>query len=112
EWEQKKTTEANIFNFVLTGFSCKIIDDTYNDGKRKIIMAKMKAPVQKNQRIEVQFIDMTHEGNGVAKVDGYPVFVPYGLPGETAEVKIIKVKKNFAFGKLLKTKIASSDRVT
>lgn len=73
-------------------------------------MAKAKVPVQKNQSLTVEFIDMTHEGSGVAKVEGYPVFVPYGLPGETAVVKIIKVNKKFAFGKLLETKKASPER--
>ena len=33
-------------------------------------------PVQKNENIEVVFEDLTHDGAGVAKVDGYPLFVP------------------------------------
>lgn len=74
-------------------------------------MEKQKPPVQKNQKLSVTFEDMTHEGNGVGKRDGYPIFVPYGLPGERAEVKVIKVKKNFAIGKLLRIEEASPDRV-
>ncbi|MCA1010384.1 23S rRNA (uracil(1939)-C(5))-methyltransferase RlmD [Halobacillus halophilus] len=74
-------------------------------------MAKPKPPVQKNQTINLTFEDLTHEGNGVGKVDGYPLFVPYGLPGEEAEVKVVKVKKNFGFGKLLGVKEESEDRV-
>ncbi|SFF85468.1 23S rRNA m(5)U-1939 methyltransferase [Halobacillus alkaliphilus] len=75
------------------------------------MMAKPKPPVQKNQTIHLTFEDLTHEGNGVGKVDGYPLFVPYGLPGEEAEVKVVKVKKNFGFGKLLNVKEESEDRV-
>ena len=41
-------------------------------------------PVQKNENIEVVFEDLTHDGAGVAKVEGYPLFVPNGLPGEKA----------------------------
>lgn len=37
-----------------------------------------KAPVEKNLYIDVTFEDLTHEGDGVAKVDGYPLFIPYG----------------------------------
>ncbi|WP_173917412.1 23S rRNA (uracil(1939)-C(5))-methyltransferase RlmD [Halobacillus sp. Marseille-Q1614] len=74
-------------------------------------MAKTKPPVQKNQTIELKFEDLTHEGNGVGKVDGYPLFVPYGLPGERAEVKVVKVKKNFGFGKLMDVIEASGERV-
>src|SRR5690625_3994615 len=75
-------------------------------------MAKQKPPVKKNETITLSFEDLTHEGNGVGKVDGYPVFVPFGLPGEEAEVKVIKVNKRFGYGKLLDLKKASPDRVT
>ncbi|UOQ44073.1 23S rRNA (uracil(1939)-C(5))-methyltransferase RlmD [Halobacillus salinarum] len=74
-------------------------------------MAKPKPPVQKNETIELAFEDLTHEGNGVGKVNGYPLFVPYGLPGEKAKVKVVKVKKNFGFGKLLEVLEASEERV-
>ncbi|MEI3613651.1 23S rRNA (uracil(1939)-C(5))-methyltransferase RlmD [Pseudogracilibacillus sp. SO30301A] len=75
-------------------------------------MAKQKTPVKKNEKISLTFEDLTHEGNGVAKVDGYPIFVPYALPGEEAEVKVIKINKNFGYGKLLDIKKASPERVT
>ena len=42
-------------------------------------------PVSKNDYIDVVFEDLTHDGAGVAKVDGYPLFVPNGLPGEKAQ---------------------------
>ncbi|MBU8568388.1 23S rRNA (uracil(1939)-C(5))-methyltransferase RlmD [Virgibacillus pantothenticus] len=74
-------------------------------------MAKKAVPVKKNETLTLAFEDLTHEGNGVAKVNGYPLFVPYGLPGEQALVKVIKVNKNFGFGKLLEVKQASPDRV-
>ncbi|MEH7463975.1 TRAM domain-containing protein, partial [Bacillus thuringiensis] len=63
---------------------------------------KMTPPVEKNEFIDVVFEDLTHDGAGVAKVEGYPIFVKNGLPGEEAQIKIIKVKKNFAFGRLMK----------
>ncbi len=74
-------------------------------------MSKTNAPVKKNETLTLKFEDLTHEGNGVGKIDGYPLFVPYGLPGEEAVVKVVKVNKNFGFGKLLETKIKSDDRV-
>ncbi|MFD2638068.1 23S rRNA (uracil(1939)-C(5))-methyltransferase RlmD [Piscibacillus salipiscarius] len=74
-------------------------------------MAKKAAPVKKNEYIDLEFVDLTHEGNGVGKIDGYPVFVPYGLPGEKAKVKIVKVKKNIAFGKLIELIEPSEDRI-
>ncbi|MCT2536819.1 23S rRNA (uracil(1939)-C(5))-methyltransferase RlmD [Aquibacillus koreensis] len=74
-------------------------------------MVKQEPPVKKNQTIELTFEDITHEGDGVGKIEGYPLFVPYALPGEKAQVKVIKVKKNFAFGKLLHIDQVSEDRV-
>lgn len=74
-------------------------------------MAKQTAPVKKNETITLQFEDLTHEGNGVGKINGYPLFVPYALPGEEARVKVIKVNKNFGFGKLIEVNKPSDERV-
>lgn len=40
-----------------------------------------KAPVEKNQYIDVTFEDLTHEGDGVAKVDGYPFVYSIRITG-------------------------------
>ncbi|USS89379.1 23S rRNA (uracil(1939)-C(5))-methyltransferase RlmD [Fructilactobacillus cliffordii] len=76
-------------------------------------MSKNKqAPVTKNETLDVDVTDLTYEGMGVAKVDGgYPLFIEDALPGEQVTAKVIKVKKNFAFAKLLKVNQASPDRV-
>lgn len=76
-------------------------------------MAKRKrtAPVKKNEIITLTFEDLTHQGNGVGKVNGYPLFVPYGLPGEEAKVLVVKVNKKFGFGKLLEVTKPSPERV-
>jgi 23S rRNA (uracil1939-C5)-methyltransferase len=62
---------------------------------------KRTLPVTKNDYINVVFEDLTHDGAGVAKVDGYPLFVPNGLPGEKAQVKVIKVNKSYGIGRLM-----------
>ncbi|NIK11657.1 23S rRNA (uracil(1939)-C(5))-methyltransferase RlmD [Alkalibacillus almallahensis] len=74
-------------------------------------MGKTNAPVRKNEYIDLAFSDLTHEGEGVGKLDGYPIFVPYALPGESAKVKVIKVKKNLAFGKLIERYDTSEHRI-
>ena len=58
-------------------------------------------PVKKNDVIEVEIIDLTHEGLGVAKVDHYPLFVENALPGEKLEIKVLKQGKSFGYGKVL-----------
>lgn len=68
-------------------------------------------PVKKNETIEVEIIDLTHEGMGVAKVDGYPLFIENALPGEKMEIKVLKTGKSFGYGKVLNVLKSSEDRV-
>src|SRR5699024_6568394 len=72
---------------------------------------KRRPPVKKNEEIIVTCEDLTHEGNGVAKVNNYPLFIPNILPGERAKIKIVRVNKNFAYGKLLSLESKSEARV-
>ena len=71
----------------------------------------MEAPVAKNEYYDVVFEDFTHDGAGVAKIDGFPIFVPNGLPGEKAKVKVVKVKKGYGFGRLIELYEKSEDRM-
>ncbi|KZZ84199.1 23S rRNA (uracil(1939)-C(5))-methyltransferase RlmD [Bacillus sp. SJS] len=73
-------------------------------------MPNIEVPVMKNELYDVTFEDLTHEGAGVAKVEGFPIFVQNALPGERASIKIIKVKKGFAFGRLMEIKEQSLER--
>ena len=74
-------------------------------------MAKITVPVHKGEILTATVADLTYEGNGVVKVDNYPVFVPYVLPGEQAEIKITKVTAKFAWGELQQLLTKSPDRV-
>lgn len=57
--------------------------------------------IEKNEYYSVEFIDMTHDGMGVCKIDGFPVFVANALKGEKADIKITKVNSSFGFGRLI-----------
>ncbi|OIJ13640.1 23S rRNA (uracil-5-)-methyltransferase RumA [Anaerobacillus alkalilacustris] len=74
-------------------------------------MTKGIAPVTKNEIVEVTIEDLTHEGAGVAKIDGYALFIPKALPGERARVKVIKVNKGYGFGKLVEVLEKSDERI-
>ncbi|WP_099224975.1 23S rRNA (uracil(1939)-C(5))-methyltransferase RlmD [Listeria costaricensis] len=71
----------------------------------------MAHAVEKNQEIELSVIDLTHEGSGVAKIDGYPLFIPNTLPGERVKIKVVKAGKKFGYGRLVELLEASPDRV-
>ncbi len=68
--------------------------------------------MQKNDEIILNVTDVTNEGSGVGKYDGMAIFVPLTAVGDTVKVKILKVKKSYAFGKLLEIITPSPDRVT
>ena len=48
------------------------------------------------QRVTVKIDDIAFGGEGVGRVDGFVVFVPLVIEGETVEATITEVKKNFA----------------
>lgn len=73
-------------------------------------MSESNVPVAKNQQIEVTFTDLTQDGSGVAKVDGYTLFIPGGLPGEKAKIQVIKTKKGYGYGRLLELTETSGRR--
>lgn len=54
--------------------------------------------LEKNQFYEAEITDITAEGNGVCKINGFAVFVPDTAPGDIIKLKIVKVLKNYAFG--------------
>ncbi|MBO6165698.1 MAG: 23S rRNA (uracil(1939)-C(5))-methyltransferase RlmD [Eubacterium sp.] len=67
--------------------------------------------MQKNDIYEIEIEDMSDDGAGIGHVDGMAVFVKDTAPGDTAEIKIIKVKKSYAFGRLMQLIKPSEDRV-
>jgi 23S rRNA (uracil1939-C5)-methyltransferase len=71
---------------------------------------KQQLPVKKNEQLQVKIEDLTHEGAGVAKVNGYTLFVPKALPGEVVEIKVIKTNKGYGFARLMNIVEESSDR--
>ncbi|TCD46449.1 23S rRNA (uracil(1939)-C(5))-methyltransferase RlmD [Streptococcus sp. X16XC17] len=54
----------------------------------------------KNDIIEVEIVDLTHEGQGVAKVDGFVFFVENALLGEIIRMRVLKTKKSIGYGKV------------
>lgn len=68
-------------------------------------------PVVKNAVYTIDITGLGSSGEGVGKYQNFTVFVPQALPGETVQVKIILVKKNYAVGKLIEVIKSSVDRI-
>ncbi|SFQ40362.1 23S rRNA (uracil1939-C5)-methyltransferase [Lachnospiraceae bacterium XBB1006] len=67
--------------------------------------------MNKNDVVTVTIEDMSHKGEGIGKVDGFPLFVKDALIGDVVEVKVIKLKHTYGYGRLMKVLSASSERV-
>lgn len=66
--------------------------------------------MKKNDQIILEITDVTESGSGVGKFDGMAVFVPQGAVGDTLKVHIVKVKKNYCFGKIVEVIKPSENR--
>ncbi|AHV95595.1 23S rRNA (uracil(1939)-C(5))-methyltransferase RlmD [Paenibacillus sabinae] len=68
-------------------------------------------PVNKNDEVVLDIIGMTHEGEGVGRVEGYTLFVQGALPGEKVRARVLKTKKQYGYAKLLELVEASASRI-
>lgn len=66
---------------------------------------------KKGQEAELYIEDISDQGQGIGKIDGFAVFVQGAVPGDRVKCVLTKVKKNFAFAKLVDILEASSYRV-
>ena len=67
--------------------------------------------MKKNDIITLEITDLTTDGSGVGKYEGMAVFVPLTAVGDIAEIKILKVKKSYCFGKLERLITPSASRI-
>ena len=56
----------------------------------------MAAPVHRDQELELRVDSLAFGGNGVARLDGFVVFVRRGLPGDTVRARVTKVQRRHA----------------
>ena len=67
--------------------------------------------MQKNEEFIVDIIDNGYQGEGIAKIDNFAIFIPGALKGEKVKIVIVKVLKSHAFGKVLEILKKSDYRV-
>ena len=67
--------------------------------------------MKKNDLFTVTIEDMGSEGEGIGKVDGFPLFIKDALIGDVVEAKVMKLKKNYGYARLMQVLTPSPDRV-
>lgn len=69
--------------------------------------------LKKNDIVKLKVLSLSSEGSGVAKTEeGITVFIPDSAVGDELNVRIVKVQKTYAFGKVEEILTPSPDRIT
>lgn len=75
-------------------------------------MSRRRRPSLPAEPVQAQVVDLTHEGEGIARVDGKTVFIRGALPQEDVCFVYTERKRNYDRGRLVEILQASPDRVT
>lgn len=67
--------------------------------------------VGKNKEYIVEIIDNGFEGEGIAKINDFTIFIPGAIKGEKVKILIVKVLSSYAFGKILEILEKSENRI-
>lgn len=70
-------------------------------GKMMSNKKRKEIPVKENYTYEVEITDLSHQGLGVAHVDGYPLFIENALPGERLKMQVTHAGKRMGHGKTI-----------
>lgn len=67
-------------------------------------------PIEKNKEYIVDIIDNGFQGEGIAKIEGFTVFIPNAIKGERVKILIVKALTSHAFGKIVEIIEPSENR--
>ena len=67
-------------------------------------------PVEKNKEYIITVIDNGYEGEGIAKINNYTIFIPGAIKGEKVKILILKTKTSYAYAKVLEIIEKSTSR--
>src|SRR5580698_10264985 len=67
-----------------------------------------KKPVEVGKEYNVTISDTSRRGEGIAKVDGFVIFVPGTRMGQSARIKVTQVSDRFASGQVIESGTSSA----
>lgn len=71
----------------------------------------MELPVKKNNEYILNIVDNGYDGEGIAKIEDFTIFIKGAIKGEICRILVTKVNKSYAFGKLIEVVKQSDERV-
>ena len=69
--------------------------------QRRNFSGSLSKPVEEGKEYNVQITDTSRRGDGIAKVEGYIIFVPNTKPGDNVNVKVTSVRPRFAIAEVV-----------
>ena len=81
-------------------YTMTIHPDASRDSSSELYLVgknRVTAPVRAEEELNVEIVDQGSEGDGIAKIEGYTLFVPGGETGERYRVRVEDVKPRFGF---------------
>lgn len=77
-----------------------VVPDASRDESSEVYLVgknRLTAPVRRGDILEVEIVDEGDDGDGVARVDGFVLFVESGDVGDELEVEVTEVRANYGF---------------
>ncbi len=73
----------------------------YSSNPNRESRFNVKAPVEIGQEYEAEIEDISRRGDGIAKIEGFVIFVANAKKGEHVKFKITQVGRRFAVAELV-----------
>lgn len=67
--------------------------------------------IKKNDELDLWIEDMSEDGEGIGKVEGYTLFVKDAVVGDQVRARVTKTKKSYGYGRVMQVLAPSPDRV-
>ena len=67
--------------------------------------------LKKNDNVTIRIEDISKDGEGIGRADGFALFVKDTVPGDLVEAGIVKMKKNYGFARMIRVLEPSPDRI-
>jgi predicted RNA-binding protein with TRAM domain len=58
-------------------------------------------PVKQGDELDVEISEVSRKGDGVARIEGYVIFVPNTKQGEKKRIKVSQIRPNYAMGEVI-----------
>ena len=69
-------------------------------------------PVETGKEYEVQITEISRKGDGIARIQGFVIFVKEGKVGQNAKIRVVQVGNRFAIAEIVDGSSSSSSSTT